>query len=157
MEPEIREATIKDLPKIQDLNLQLFKKEYAEFDPTLDCEWTYGAAGTDYFKERITKDNGCALVATYDNRIVGYLVGAIINKKEYRKVGKMAELENMFILPKYQRFGIGSKIFNEFKAWCKSKQVVRIKVVASAQNAQGINFYRKNGFSDHDLTLEQNI
>lgn len=157
MEPEIRKATIKDLQNIQELNLQLFKNEHKKFDSTLDCNWTCGDSGTNYFKEMITKDDACALVAIYDKRIVGYLIGAITIPKEIRVVGKMAELENMHILPKYQRLGIGTLLFNEFKAWCKSKHVVRLMTVASAKNTQGINFYHKNGFSDYDLVLEQNI
>jgi GNAT superfamily N-acetyltransferase len=157
MEPEIRKANIKDLQNIQGLNLQLFKNEHKKFDSTLDCNWTYSDSGTDYFKERVTKDDACAFVAIYDKRIVGYLVGAIVAPKEVRVVGKMAELENMFVLPKYQRFGIGTLLLNKFRAWCKSKRVVRLRTVASAQNSQGINFYHKNGFSDYDLVLEQDV
>jgi hypothetical protein len=49
----MRKATIKDLKKIQELNLMLFEKEYDEYDKTLNVDWTYcGCGGSDiiYFE-----------------------------------------------------------------------------------------------------------
>lgn len=157
MEIEIRKATIKDLKTIQELNHKLFKKEYAEFDQTLNCDWTYGSIGTKKFRERITKDDRCALVAIIGGKIVGYLVGSIAEKETYRNVKRLAELGNMYILRDYQRFGIGTKLFNEFFSWCRSRKATRLKVVAFVQNTQAINFYRKNGFKDYNITLERDM
>jgi len=157
MEPIVKKATIDDLGIIQELNSILFRKEYSEFDKTLNCEWTNGTSGTDYFRSRITKDDSCALISLVGERVVGYIVGALAQTKDYRNVKRMAELENMFILEDFQRYGIGTKLFDGFLEWCKSKEATRLKVVASEKNTQAINFYRKNGFKDHDLTLEREL
>ena len=158
MESKIKSATIEDLKRVQELNLMLFEKEYAEFDNTLNRKWTFGEDGTEYFKERITEDAGCVFLAYIDDEIVGYLAGGLMdNKKSYRVLPNSAELENMFVLDKCRDTGIGSKLYQAFVDWSKSKGVKRLRVGASAQNVAGINFYRKNGFIDYDLILETNL
>lgn len=158
MESKIKSATIEDLKRVRELNLMLFEKEYAEFDSTLDCKWTFGNDGTEYFTNRITKEDGCLFVAYVNDEIVGYLAGGLMNnKKGYRVLPKSAELENMLVLDKCRGMGVGTKLYQAFVDWCKLKGVGRLRVVASAGNVDGINFYRKNGFSDYDLSLETNL
>ncbi len=158
MKFKVKSATINDLKKVQELNLLLFEKEHAEFDDTLNCKWTFSKEGTEYFKNRINKDDGCVFVAYSENEIVAYLAGGLISKKEnHRVMSKSAEIENMFVTDKCRRMGIGTKLYKSFIDWCKTKEVKRLRVTASAKNRSGINFYRKNGFTDYDLTLEKEI
>ena len=157
MEPKIEPATIDNLKDIQGLNLMLFKREYDEFDKTFNCEWTMSNEGEEYFKNRITKEDGCAYIAVAGDEIIGYLVGGMYEEVHYRKPAIFAELENMFVLETYRGKGVGTQLYRAFVEWCKSKRVWRIHVVASAQNTDGINFYRKNGFVDYDLALEADI
>lgn len=156
MEPEIRAAITGDLRGIQELNLLLFKKEHEEFDTTLDCEWTFSEKGERYFAARISE--GSVFVACIDDKVIGYVAGGIIEYKvPYRILPVLAELENMFILEKHRGKGLGSKLNAAFLGWCKTRGVGKLRVVASAQNVKGINFYRKNGFLDYDLSLEMDI
>ena len=157
MEPKIKSATIDNLKNIQKLNLILFKKEYNEFDKTLNCDWTYGNDGEEYFKNRILKDDGCALVAYINNNVVGYLVGGLDKKGSYRVLPIFAELENMLVLDNCRSKGVGTKLFNAFIDWCKSKDVKRLRIVASAQNVRAIEFYKRNRLTEYDLILESNI
>ena len=156
-ESKIKSATIEDLKDIQRLNLMLFEKEYKEYDKTLNCEWTFAEDGENYFKKRILEDDGCALIAYVDNKVVGYLVGGLSEKGSYRILPIFAELENMFVLDSCRSKGIGVKLFRAFTDWCKSKNVERLRVVASAMNVRAIKFYKKNGLSELDLILESNI
>jgi len=75
MEITIKKATIDDLKEIQELSLKLFEKEYKEYDSSLDLDWTLGKTGTKFFKNRITKEDGCVLIAIVENKVVGYLCG----------------------------------------------------------------------------------
>ena len=153
----IRKATIDDLQKIQELNLKLFEKEYKEYDPLLNLNWTFGKEGTEYFKNRILKEDGCVLVALVDNEIVGYLCGGIREAEKYRNLPIVAELENMFVLEKFRSKGIGTQLVNECVKWCKAKNVGKIRVEASAPNKKAIKFYRSNGFKDYTLVLERDL
>lgn len=152
----IRKANIRDLDDILRLNLDLFRKEHKEYDKSLNLEWTYND-GKKYFKDRIVKKNGFVKVAETNGKIIGYLCGGISERKFYREKAKYAELENMLINSMFRGKGIGTKLVKDSVNWCKENKVSYISVTASAQNKQVIDFYRKLGFKDYNLTLEMII
>lgn len=157
MEIIIKNATIKDLLQIQELNLKLFKKELQEYDPILNLDWTFGAEGTKYFKERLTKNNSCVLLAMLKKQTVGYLCGSLLKKEAYRHTPPMAKLENIFVLDKYRSQGVGGKLYQEFENWCRAKKVKKIKVNAYAKNKRALKFYKANKFKELSTTLEADL
>ena len=154
---EVRKAVIGDLKRIRELNFMLFEKEYEEYDDLLDMDWTYGEKGKKYFNEALTKSSYCAFVVEDKGVIVGYVIGTIAKGEEYRKLPKMAELDNIFVLEEYRSKGVGKMLYDEFVKWAKTQGVKRIKVEASPDNAKGIAYYEKMGFKAFTLTLEGEI
>ena|SRR3989344_3576827 len=152
-----RKAALNDLKSIQKLNFELCKKEFKEFDNTINYKYALQKKGADYFKKRITRKDGFAFVALDENKIIGYIVGGIADIEDYRNIKKLGEAENMIIDESYRGKGIGSMLFKEFIAWCKSKKIHRVKVVISATNKKSIDFHKKMGFSDYNVTLEKII
>ena len=106
--------------------------------------------GKEYFIDRI--NNNLIFVAEINGKIVGYLAGNILEEISY-SVETFAELDNMYIDTNYRGYGIGSKLINEFKNYCKNIGIENIKVTAYSENKQAINFYMKNGFQDYNTTL----
>ncbi len=157
MDVIIRNATIEDLQKVQELNLKLFEKEHKEYDPLLNLNWTFGEEGTKYFKDRISKDDGCVLVAVVEDKIVGYLCGGLTKAEKYRHLPIVAELESTLVLDEFRSKGIGKKMYIKFIDWCKTKNVGKLRVEATAQNELAIKFYRSNGFKDYTLILEADL
>jgi diamine N-acetyltransferase len=157
MKVTIRKATLKDLTKIQHLSQCLFDKEYSEFNPSLNCNWIYGVVGTNYFKDCITKKEKSAFVAICNKKIVGYLTGGIEKVVSWRKIVKCAELYNMFVLEEFRSLGVGKKLYCTFLSWAKKNNVKKLQVIVTAKNARAINFYKKNGFSDYEVILEQDL
>ena len=157
MDVLIKTATITDLQKIQELNFKLFKKENKEYDSSLNLNWTFGEFGTKYFQDKISKNNSCVFIAIIKNKIIGYLCGGLTKAETYRILPVVAELENMFILDEFRSNGIGTKLYNEFLKWCKTKKVDKIRVNASAQNELAINFYKNNNFKEYALILEMDL
>jgi GNAT superfamily N-acetyltransferase len=157
MDIKIRKATVKDLESIQILNGKLCLNEHKKFDYTVDSNFPFSKQGKTYFLERITKKNGCVLVALENKKIIGYIAGGITKQESYRTIEKLAEAENMFILEDFRNKGVGSELLDKFVDWCKSKNVNRIKVISSSANSKSISFYNKNGFSDYNLVLEKII
>lgn len=153
----IRKAKEEDLEKIQNLNLQLFKKEYEEYDPSLDLDWTLGEKWKKYFLDRILWKNSCVFVVQDTNLVVWYLAWSISETHSYRKLVTCAELENMFIEKEYRLKWWWKLLFESFKNWCDSKNVKRILVEASAWNKEAIDFYRKKWFKDYSLKLEMDL
>lgn len=87
-----------------------------------------------------------------DNTIVGYLAGSIEEKGAYNEI-QYGEINNMFVKEENRGVGIGKFLINNFKDYCKSKNISHIKVVASYKNKNAIEFYHKNGFEEFDITL----
>lgn len=48
---------------------------------------------------------------------------------------------------------MGTELINEFKKYCIEKGITTFKVNASAPNFKAIEFYKKNGFTEHDITF----
>lgn len=150
----VKKAQLKDLEDIAKLNQKLFYSD-SRFDKTLNTLWP--KKNKSYYKKSITSNENLALVALSDNKIIGYLIASIQKVESYRLIGKIAELENMFILDKFRNKGVGSLLVKEFFKWAKSKKLKRIKVIASADNIQAISFYKRNGFTEYNIWLEANI
>ncbi len=87
---------------------------------------------------------------------MGYLAGTINEKGSYEEV-KYGEINNMFIKDECRGLGIGKLLINNFKDYCKTNRVNNVKVTASFKNKNAIEFYKKNGFEEFDLTLTLKI
>jgi len=153
----VRRANIEDLDYIRDFCRGLFEYD-AQFDDTLDIEWPYTEDGKDELADRlIDEDDSCVFLASDGDNVVGYLVGLIEDAGSHRTVGKMGELEHMYIKEDYRRKGVGSKLCESFFDWCKSKDVNRATVISSSENFRALAFYRKQGFFDFDICLEMDL
>ena len=150
----IRKATVKDLEDILKLNFYLFKKEYKEFDKSLNLKWTYNE-GKKYFRNKIKSKNSFVEVAEYKNKIIGYSCGSLIDGF-YRK-GTHAEMEDAIIKKEFRRRGVGSKFAQNFLNWCKNKKVDYVSVVVTAGNKVSVDFNKKLGFKERDLILEKKL
>lgn len=150
----IRNADLKDLEIIQKLNNELFDLELKNYDTTLVKDWAISNEGKKYFEDLI--NNHFVVVALLDDEIVGYLAGTINEKGSYENI-QYGEINNMFIKDSYRGYGVGKALVNEFKMYCKSKGINDLIVTASAKNKNAINFYKKNGFEEFNLTLTMNI
>ena len=63
----------------------------------------------------------------------------------------------MFIKDNLRGYGIGKRLINSFKDYCKENNIDNLIVTASSKNSNAINFYKRNGFEDFNLTLTMNI
>lgn len=154
MDIEIKKADITYLKDIQNLNNQLFELEYNNFDTSLKVGWTFEKQGTKYFNNML--NNEIVYIALYKNIVVGYLAGSINIQGSY-VTKSLAEIDNMFILEEYRKYGIGTKLIKKFKQYCKENNIEELKVTASAKNHSAIKFYKKNEFDEFEITLKQKL
>ena len=85
-------------------------------------------------------------VAKENDKVVG-----IINGHSYYDE---IHISDFIILEEYRKYGIGTKLFNEFKEYCKKNKIEELKVTASSKNINAIKFYQKNGFEEFETTLK---
>ncbi|MEM0116841.1 MAG: N-acetyltransferase [Conexivisphaerales archaeon] len=72
-----------------------------------------------------------------DNKLVG-LISA-------RKEGSSVTVYQLYVLPEYQRRGIGKRLMDELVAYYGLP--IRITLDVEEKNEKGVSFYRKYGFS----------
>ena len=147
---QIRKATLNDTKAIQKLNHELFKLEKKCFDSTLITDWPLSKEGEKYFEDLIK--NSYVIIALKDEVPVAYLAGSISDKCPYSLL-QYGEINNMFVDSSSRGQGIGKTLVDNFKQYCAEKNIQNLKVVASAKNKKAQEFYKKQGFSEFDITL----
>ena len=150
----IKKATLEDLKTIQNLNNQLFELEKENYDSTLVSNWPLTNEGKLYFEDLI--NNQYVIVAILNDEIVGYLAGSINEKGSYEEI-QYGEINNMLVKDECRGYGIGKKLISNFKDYCRENNIYNVKVEASAKNKNAMNFYKKNGFEEFNITLTMSI
>ena len=79
------------------------------------------------------------LVAAQEDQIVGFVAGHLSTR-----MGCTAELQWMFVLPHWQRQGIGARLLEPLQQWFKGHSSTKVIVDASPKNPYR-SFYLKHG------------
>ena len=154
----IQKASLSNLSDIQQLNLRLFEKEQKEFCSDLDINRTYSDNWSNYFTERINWQDWAIYIAKDQEKTIAYLCWAITEAESYRLIlDPVAELENMYVDTAYRWQWIWGELYSIFLEWCKEKWVKKIRVEASIDNIEAIQFYKKQWAKSYSMRLEHTI
>jgi ribosomal protein S18 acetylase RimI-like enzyme len=151
---KIRPATIDDFENILILNSQVMAAKY-DYDEDAVIDFEFTVDGKKYFHEALINPQGCFLVATSDNKLVGYVNGAPM-PISYRK-SKYFELQNLGVIPEDKRQGVGKKLMTAITDWAKTQGFQKIYLNCYANNTEALAFYRQLGYQDIDICLERSI
>ncbi len=148
---EVRPMRIEDLPAVFHLGEALFTLSRS---PSLYRTWDEYEVIDCY---RSAPD--ICLVATGAQRILGFVLGTIIDKRNSpRRYGYLVWLG---VDPAVKRKGIGKCLFEHFKARMAERDVRMLVVDVEAENTGALRFFETQGFSsprDHiylTLRLEE--
>jgi ribosomal protein S18 acetylase RimI-like enzyme len=112
----------------------------ATYTATLGTETTYAMlTELDETKLRsiIPQEDEVTLVAVQDEQIVGTLTYAVRHRISY--------LWGMYVLPDFQRRGVGSKLIYEAKQGSKHSDCIEVRVLQTSLGA--VSFYQKHGLT----------
>ena len=93
------------------------------------------------FKSSIDRNKNYTYIIIYENKKIGFYQGKLINKDTYY-------IENICIVPEYQRKGIGTKILSDI---IEKYKEYNIEIQYFKNNPVG-NLYKKLGFNIYDET-----
>ena len=150
----IRQALPTEWQQLQTLNDEVFADNY-KYDPDLKRDWAMSPEGERYFKELISDPSQCCFFAEDNGKLVGYIAAAP-KEISYRN-SKYLEIDNMGVSPEYRGKGVGTMLIEEVKKWAKENGYNKLFVNSYFKNTSTINFYKKNGFNEIDVSLEMEL
>lgn len=109
-----------------------------------------------HLKEYIESIDSFIFVAEDNGKLVGYIAGSI-RDDYYRNVNKAAKIKNFLIAKEYRNKKIGKSLFNKTKEYLKKMGVDYLEVSVDINNEKTTAAYKKLGFIDHSLTLNQKL
>jgi len=72
---------------------------------------------------------------------------------EMRDPSSKRIFKTFFVEEKMRSTGVGRKLLEELKAYCKSEAVTRLGVSVLAANKAAVDFYKKTGFTERSINL----
>lgn len=149
-----REAKLEDVDILQQLNQEVFI-DNQKYDDDLIMDWALSDKGKDYFTKLLVNPEAYCLIAEDSGKPIGY-IAAEPKKFSYRK-SSYIEIDNMGVIPGYRSQGVGSTLIQKCLAYAKTNGYQKAYVNAYVKNIMGVAFYKKNGFTENDISLERSI
>lgn len=135
---EVREMELDDLPAVYALGEELFT---AEKWPNLYRTWD------EYDLVRFFSEDGeFCLVAELDGRIVGFVLGTLIEKR--RSAWVYGYLQWLAVDPSIKRKGIGTRLLDRLTDLFIEHGARMMMVDTEVENEEAIAFFGKKGFGN---------
>jgi ribosomal protein S18 acetylase RimI-like enzyme len=145
MTDEIRPATLADLPAIREVLVTTWHATYDPIDgPEAVTRITDVWHAPDALRAQLNQPDSCFLVAETVN---GHIVATSL-----ARLGPdgNVNLSRLYILPDFQRGGLGSRMLAATLKPFASAKLVALEV--APENASAIAFYERHGFKQADHT-----
>ncbi|MEI2301726.1 GNAT family N-acetyltransferase [Ensifer sp. MJa1] len=138
----VRTASERDLEKVRALLVETWHATYDTFYGVEKVnELTQRWHSVPALKAKLARKQAEFLVAD-DGRQLGGMGYAAMSES----LPKTAVLHQLYVLPKYQRQGIGRDIFAELETCFPDAERMRVEV--EPQNLHALAFYRTHGFAE---------
>ncbi len=148
----IRPCRESEVEILQSLNDEVFI-DNAKYDTDLNLNWAKGEKGKEYFTNLLMNKSAYKIIVENEGRAIEYLP-ASQKHIDYRN-SKYLEIENMGVIPEYRSQGVGKLLMDECFTWAKENGYQKIFVNTYIANEKALIFYKKNGFSEIDISLEK--
>jgi ribosomal protein S18 acetylase RimI-like enzyme len=149
---EIKEASEKHIPEITKLWMEFmyFNTAIEPFDTSGDNVLTQVET---HLRNKITSDDSLVLIATDNQRVVGYSISQITRMPPFTRGKQLGVIYDMAVTASYRKKGIGKEILDQIKSWFKDRDIHRIELSVVTKNTIGDSFWREQGFKDYEQIL----
>lgn len=152
MKPQVREATLEDVPVLLDFEQGLIQAE-RPMDPNL----REGRISYYDIRKFITQDDAALYVATLNTEIVASGYVKIIEDRHYLKHTHLAYLGFMFVPVQYRGNGYNQLVLDALIAWAKARDIHEIRLDVYDVNDAALRAYQKAGFKNYLINMRLDI
>lgn len=146
----IRKARKEDMKAVQDLRYKLSKYEKEIGLNIAVPKWGYTEVGERDYNYFLNKQ--FIYVAEEDEKIVGFITGEILPKKEWYTV-QLGTINNLYVLEDYRHKGIGKQLMQTMINSFKEKGIETFELYAFSNNVDALKFYEKLGFKKYNVQM----
>jgi len=110
--------------------------------------------------ENILRDaNSAVLVADVEGDVVGYLSVTLedLHSRFWSPHKSRAEIDQMGVLPAFQKQGIGRALMQAAEDWAKGRHATQIRLNVYHFNEPAQKAYAKNGYSIERLMMSKSL
>lgn len=98
----------------------------------------------DYLKEIHQEDSIAEVAKSENGLVIGFVIVRLLMNSD--NLFDNAEIYNIAVREKFQKKGIGQKLFNRLVSNLRKNNISEIWLEVRQSNIKAINFYEKNGF-----------
>lgn len=156
MDLEIKEYSSEDIDNsLKKLWIKLAQEMYELEHFTLPSE-SNANLWLDYLRSEIIERRGFLLGAFDETKLVGFAAASYARRFPMQVSERMGTINDLFVLPKYRRKGIGSKLVVDcLKMESGDVDSVRINLVSGNESALAL--YQKVGFEVYRLSVKRSL
>ena len=149
MEVKIREATLKDIEVLDNLQNKLGQYE-KNFHPFIKKKGRIMYHTLKDLRELIKSKNALVLLAEINEKVIGSGFCRILkNTADWSVYSKRAIIRQVFVEEKYRRRDIGKRIIDKLVDWLHKRKIYDIRVMVLSENSNALKAYHKYGFKEY--------
>jgi ribosomal protein S18 acetylase RimI-like enzyme len=148
MSISVRHADSSDLDDIVRLWIELMEY-HARLDPRFAIRDRAAASFRDFAGRLIAGPDSTVFCACVGGEIVGYVSVAIQQAAPVLTFERFGMIQDEVVAPEHRRSGVGTKLFEAARRWCRRRGVRIIQLMVAPQNSAAVGFWKKMGFQPY--------
>ena len=153
---EIRKATVKDFERLKDIKIKskIWERKYNKSLKPIDKvkkRYFY------YLKKDLTFKDRAIFIAIKNDKIIGMILGKIVNTLPIIKFEKRGYISNLYILSKHRRKGMAKKLVRELMGWFRAHNIKGLRLEVYSKNKPALNIYNKLGFKEYAIKMKKDL
>ena len=148
----IRIADKNDIKDLQPLYYEL-EEDAVGFQPE---HFVHGDRDRKFFESIFQSDHQDIIVVEIEGKIIGFAHVMILEQKKVPclKPERVIYLQDLVVTEAFRSQGLGAKLIDACKEYGKEKGADFMRTQVFPQNARGMAFYERAGFSEKMKTIE---
>lgn len=136
-----------EIKKLEVSDLELFSSMVRLFEDVFEMK-DFEMPSASHLQHTLRNEGFMAFVATSEGEVVGGMT--VYALAQYYAEKKLAYIYDLAVLGKYQRRGIGSRLIELLKNYCRDNGYEEIFVQADTVDDYALRFYRATGINEEE-------